>query len=514
MRGGGSVKSTLQKIALATATLVLLAAPAAANDFISEDPNDWFRFKNSSTNQEVRSEMERDLGGWRLWNQFGGMGQTYVYTSPNHDWFYLWNGSTYTLVANLSGNVGDTRSIDGPGCLGGATATVASRGPLTTPVGTFNDCTELRFSGGMCADAGTTSIWFAKGVGIVQWSEQSFIGEQTYELVAGMSGGQTLSSQPAAPTPNPSTPGRAVAAAEHDDIETVLWGCNDTYIVIDNYIDAFRGLDGSGVVSDVSVSTQSTASQLRYELTQANVPLDDVTIMITALDTVWMRDYGPIILKRSNGDRIVADPEYYPGRNNDDDFPIAYANFRGWPIVNIDDVGFEGGNFATNGRDTMMCSNGVQWFNRHMTKSQIEREFRKFGTDRVEWFEPLTQEGTTHVDMFMRIMSDTEALVARYPASHRQASICDDAAAKLQGLGYTVVRVDTDYAYDEFGTYSNSVLANGIALVPQYTSSTKNRAALDAYRSLGFTAVGVDSRLIIRYSGATHCISMQVPKGN
>ena len=85
---------------------------------------------------------------------------------------------------------------------------------------------------------------------------------------------------------------------------------------------------------------------------------------------------------------------------------------------------------------------------------------------------------------------------------------------QLQALGYDVTRVDVDSSYDEFATYSNSVLANGIALVPQYTDSTKNRNALRAYESLGYTAYGVDSRLIIRYSGATHCVSMQIPAGN
>ena len=73
-------------------------------------------------------------------------------------------------------------------------------------------------------------------------------------------------------------------------------------------------------------------------------------------------------------------------------------------------------------------------------------------------------------------------------------------------------RADADHRYDEFATYTNSVLANGIALVPQYSNSTRNANALAAYRSAGYQAVGIDSRLIIRYSGATHCLSMQIPR--
>lgn len=496
----------------AAASVLLAAAPALAGDFISENTNDWFRYRNTQTGQEVTSRITQDLGGWRLWDQFGGMGQTWVYTDASHDWFFIWNGNSYSLVGNLSGSVGQSRSIDLPPCLTG-TATVAQRrASLTTAAGTFADCTEVRFAGGACADAGVTSIWFAKDTGIVRWSEQSFMGEQTFELSAAQVDGTQLPATPVAPT-TPAAPTNAVAPAEHARMEAILWGCSDTYLVMDTYTDAFTALNGSGVLSDVTVATQSVASQLRYELTQANVPMDDVEIFVASIDSVWMRDYGPIVLKDGAGNRSVADLEYYPGRPRDDAFPAAYANWRGWSVTDVS-VGYEGGNFATDGRTMTMASTGVQRFNPQMSKSRIERELRKLGHSQVEWFRPLIDEGTTHVDMFMRVMDDGKALVSRYPASHRQAVVCNQAASQLQALGYQVTRVDTDNGYDEFATYSNSVLANGIALVPQYANATKNRAALRAYESLGYRAVGIDSRLIIRYSGATHCLSMQVPAGN
>ena len=45
-------------------TLALAPASAFANDYISTDPNDWFRYTNQQTQQQVVSEMQRDLGGW------------------------------------------------------------------------------------------------------------------------------------------------------------------------------------------------------------------------------------------------------------------------------------------------------------------------------------------------------------------------------------------------------------------------------------------------------------------
>ena len=59
--------------------------------------------------------------------------------------------------------------------------------------------------------------------------------------------------------------------------------------------------------------------------------------------------------------------------------------------------------------------------------------------------------------------------------------------ASFSQLGYTVTRVMADYTYDEYATYTNSVIAGGVALIPTYSSSSRNRAALDAYAAHGYT---------------------------
>src|SRR5690606_23816094 len=131
------------------------------------------------------------------------------------------------------------------------------------------------------------------------------------------------------------TSNRAVAPAEHVRMETVLWGANDTYLVLDTYEDAFRGLNGSGVKSQVAVTSNYVASQLRYEMQARSVPLTDVEFLLVDLDSIWMRDYGPIVLRRPNGERIVADLDYYYGRFDDDAFPEAYAAYRGWSRLHV-----------------------------------------------------------------------------------------------------------------------------------------------------------------------------------
>lgn len=488
----------------AVAAFVLLAAlPASANQFISNRSSDWYRYTGPG-GQDVRSQIQTSSGGWRLWDEFAGFGSVWVYTATGYDWFWLWNGTTYQAVANLSGQVGSTTTIDVG--LNQGQVRVAERGAtLTTPAGTFSDVTRITLTTSV-ADAGVTQVWFAKGVGVVKYETQSIAGPRAFTLASASVNGRAYPA--AAPTAPATTVTRA--PSEHAPMESILWGANDTYMIVDTYEDAFRGLHGR-TPSEVAVDSNQTAAEVRYEMTQRGVPLDDVSFLVAALDSVWMRDYGPIILKASNGERLVADLDYYPGRWNDDRFPAAYANYRGWRRVAVP-LSYEGGNFATDGRGQGMASQGVLWFNDDKTETQVRREFQKLGCDRVEFFEPLVDEGTTHIDMFARVMADGRALVSRYPSSHRQHRVTEDAARKMLALGYQVTRVDAQYQYDEYATYANSTLANGIALIPVYGHATRDAAALDAYRAHGYTPVGIDSRLIIKYGGATHCLSMQVPQ--
>lgn len=501
---------------------LFFASAAFGGDYLSDSQGDWFRYRNSRTGQEVTSRMFVDGGAnnWKGWSNFAGLGDRYIYTYPNNNFFWIWTpGVGAQLMPTIDGTVGYYRNVNlGP--LNNGRITVAERGvSLTTTAGTFTDVVRFALQPS-AADAGVTSIWFARGVGVVKWEESSFAGPVEYGLVAAAVAGRTFPAAPTAPT-NPTNPGSSSgplvgtgmrAPNEHVQIEGMLWGCNDTYLVSDCYADAWAAMDGRGVLSECAVPSNQDAAQVRYEMNLAGTPLDDVDFLVVAIDSVWMRDYGPIILKDyATGERRVADPRYYPGRNNDDRFPAAYATYRGWQRVAVN-VSFEGGNFATDGRGRGFVSRGVQWFNPNMSNSQILAEFRKLGCDTVEYFEPLVDEGTTHIDMFVRVVNDTTAVVSRYPSSHRQSPVVNAAANRLAQLGYNVLRVDADYQHDEYGTYANAISVNGLQLVPQYVNSTKNRAALDVYNQAGFQAVGVDNRLIIQYGGAIHCISMQVPR--
>lgn len=494
--------------AVSAACFLLLAAGSAhANEFLTQSRSDWFRYTSGS--REVRSQITMESGGWRMWDQFAGLGANWVWSDPQTDeWVFVWNGRDAQPLGNLAGAAGQAYRIDLGGSNVGVVRVAEVGGRLTTAAGAFTNVTRVDLPAG--------SIWFSRGVGVVQWSERSSAGATTtWSLASALVGGRSYPAAAPAPAPTPTpTPAAAGlrAPVEHAPMESVLWASNDPYIVVDTYAGAWPGLASAGVLNEVIVDTNYVASQLRYEMAQRGVSLDRVEFMVVPLDSVWMRDFGPIVLKdAATGERVVADLDYFYNRPRDDAFPQAYATYRGWRRVRVP-LSFEGGNFATDGRGRVMTTTGVLRFNRNKSRAQVEAELRKLGGDQVTFVEPLVEEGTTHIDMLAKVMTDGAAFVSSYPSSHRQARVTNAAAATFEGLGYRVVRLEAARNWDEFASYTNSTIANGVALVPQYGDATRDRAARDAYQALGYRPVAVDSRLSIQYGGAIHCLSMQIPR--
>lgn len=66
-----------------------------------------------------------------------------------------------------------------------------------------------------------------------------------------------------------------------------------------------------------------------------------------------------------------------------------------------------------------------------------------------------------------------------------------------------------------YRTYLNSFIANNFIFVPQYgsvASSDENSGALQIFGELGFIPIGIDASYTISGGGATHCLTMGIPK--
>ena len=246
-------------------------------------------------------------------------------------------------------------------------------------------------------------------------------------------------------------------------------------------------------------------------------------------DTIWVRDFGPIFVKRSDGARIAIDVEYEkPGRRQDNHAAAAVAGHLKVPALYVP-ILLEGGSLLSNGRG--LCVTTTAAVNRNISRgydlAAIKEYFRKyFGSRRIVLLEPLRGETTGHPDMFACFTDPRTIVVGAYPKAVDpvNAAVLDRNAAllaKVQVAGgkLRVVRLPMPDNHDDlWRTYTNGLFANGLLLVPHYpgADTAGQRKAMATFRSLlpGWEVRGIDAGKLIAREGALRCITMHVPPGD
>lgn len=241
-------------------------------------------------------------------------------------------------------------------------------------------------------------------------------------------------------------------------------------------------------------------------------------------DAFWSRDFGPWSVY-VNGERSIIDMKYYSTRPDDDYVPIALGDIWDEDVYTAP-LYTEGGNFMTDGLGTCWTSTGI--FDRnHLSESQARDIYRDYaGCQTMEFVDPLYGEGTTHIDMFSKILNHDTILIsyssAAMGANSRELQSLEDAVAtyrntpKPGGGSWNIVRIPMVFSgsgYNRvYNTYTNSLIMNNYVIVPTYGLSTDSQA-LEVYRQAmpGFTVVGVDSQNVIPLGGSVHCTTMQIP---
>lgn len=326
-------------------------------------------------------------------------------------------------------------------------------------------------------------------------------------------GSLTVEVVPRQSATGPTTPpagtatGGDVAPGEFEEVSLLLLGCPDAYSVSDLYpemLDALRGVVRTRIYVD--------NDYVRYDLIdlfqRTGVDDADYAFVRAPIDSIWMRDYGPLFVKSGGGLEVV-DLRYYPNRPNDDAVPLRFAQSEGLPVRDLP-LAWEGGNYTSDGQGGIYATTVLLEHNRSSRGQLSQAVASAFGGD-LMLLEPMLDDGGTgHLDMFCLLTGPRSALLNRFPSWHQNYSRMERHAGTLSSLGFALTR--TDPADTGFKSYTNGVLINGTALVPTYARPSADAAALAAYRQAGYRAVGIDCRRIIEWSGALHCITITVPR--
>jgi len=315
--------------------------------------------------------------------------------------------------------------------------------------------------------------------------------------------------------------------AEFDSVTGVIFAWEAYPTLLTDLIKEVAEDDTAWVVVD-NTSEQNSVSNT---LSNANVNMDRVVFQVIETNSVWVRDYGPWWIIEPENSLAIIDLVYNRPRPLDDTYPESAAGYFG---INYYGLGLieAGGNMLLDGQGAVIVSNvifdGSQGFDPTLTQDQLEQYFLDyFGVHKVIVTPHLINDGTGHIDMFVKIINDSTIIVgeyenqsAGYPGNY---DICNQVASQLanetNGAGhpFNIVRMPMPpYNNGITYTYINSLIVNNKVLVPIYGISTEfanDDSVLALYETImpGVEAVGFDCNQIIPANGAIHCIAMKVP---
>ncbi len=334
---------------------------------------------------------------------------------------------------------------------------------------------------------------------------------------------------------------------------------NDAVIVSSALIDSFGREDIVKAIVDAGAKRVYMTSSRGAGLTLQSASLSKLRQMLgsqinkvslveqadSGYVTVWARDWSPLGAVSSNNKLHLLDLNYYPRRPADDATSRSLAGFTGLTRVSVP-VYNEGGNFMINGRGECLMTTRVTDANQDVFKngdmildaSAIKSYYGDFaGCRETHIFPRMPTETTGHIDMWAKFLNDDTVIVGEIgdeTLAYAQGSsrglamtiqeYLNDRAEDLTQLGYRVVRIPMPVpATRLFRSYTNSLLMNGTAIVPQYRNgsgvSYQDQALLTSYENrvkqiyqeAGFKVVFIPSDQLIASGGAVHCVTMQLP---
>jgi hypothetical protein len=176
-----------------TAALALMALPslAQAGTYLPWQAGDEAVFEDAGTGLEETIEIAGTYrGSWLRYSNFFGLQTRWVKSSPHNEVIKYWDGNRVRVFMDMDAPVGTTVPVDFAPCNEGD-ATLAARGlQIQTPAGSFDEVIRIDLETS-CIDAGIEQIFFAKGVGPIQWSTTTLIGALAFQLSEGNIAGQS-----------------------------------------------------------------------------------------------------------------------------------------------------------------------------------------------------------------------------------------------------------------------------------------------------------------------------------
>nr|WP_321412886.1 agmatine deiminase family protein [uncultured Allomuricauda sp.] len=290
------------------------------------------------------------------------------------------------------------------------------------------------------------------------------------------------------------------------------------------------------------VSSDNLKDKVLDMLKMAHVDTKKVSFIIHKTNRSWMRDSGPIIVKKGKKRKAVnfnfngwaKYSNYKLDRHVPKkvaDFlkvPLETAVYKGKPVI------LEGGALDVNGRGTLLTTEeclldpNVQVRNKGFTKEDYEAVFKEYlGVTNTIWLgEGIKGDDTHgHVDDLARFVSANTIVTVvaenprdiNYKALQENFMRLEDAVLE-NGEKPSVIPLPMPKRIDFDGlvlpaSYANFLILNKAVLVPTFNDS-RDREALNRLTNVfpDREVIGISAIDLIWGFGTLHCLSQQIPK--
>lgn len=266
---------------------------------------------------------------------------------------------------------------------------------------------------------------------------------------------------------------------------------------------------------------------------EGDTPTQDPTLAIDHTN-IWLRDYAPIPFRSESKVLFLGFDSGTPDPEN----TIFGEKLSG--LLSLDfratAAAIEGGNFLTDGTSCYMSG---PFANEKADTVKNQQVKEALGCKRLILIE---NPPHVHIDMFAKVLDTktvavnelTEASIelAKDSLGDTPLDILElknslDAAAKQFAEYLHVVRIPMPVPFkNTFRTFTNSILVNDTAIVPDYKNYREvgglypddrilqnlRQQAEDVYRQFGYKVAYVNADNLIYNGGAFHCVSMHLPR--
>jgi agmatine/peptidylarginine deiminase len=338
------------------------------------------------------------------------------------------------------------------------------------------------------------------------------------------------SGSPSRTSPALTQPEDYFPAAEFRKQSAILIGCQGRlHLTPKLYLDIARAIDRR--VPLFGIVNSSAQAERGAELMRSNgLPADAMRFLVLPCNTMWIRDYAPCIVRYDDDSAVVVVAKYQTrdmreDRKQDELMGLELARLLGLPARSVPLL-LEGGNMLSNGDGMLFTTPKTLELNQkqHYSQKQLMSMFDDYlGVRAVFAVGALQEEPNGHVDMFMSMLGKNLAVVGEITRSGdpENRAVLDKNAEYISKITTSsgpikVVRIPMPpRSGDDWRSYTNVIMANGLLLMPSYADvdpAIEDRAEA-VYRSLlpGWSVKRINCDKLVFDHGQLHCISYHIP---